>query len=131
MAITSLFRPSPALGELWLGQWQQAGLLKPSVVKPVFATLEQTLIIRRLGALQAADQVGLHDIIAKIIVDTPPKRLAMTAVLDGEAGAAMMMRNRNFVAGWYDGFCKAWACCFATVRIVYGHSPRTVRSGSK
>src|SRR5205814_9131886 len=36
---TTLFRSS--LGEVWVGQWQAAGLLKPSAIKPVFATLEQ------------------------------------------------------------------------------------------
>jgi mRNA interferase MazF len=51
MAITSQFRPSPALGEVWLREWQTAGLLKPSAVKPVFTTLEQALIIRQLGSL--------------------------------------------------------------------------------
>jgi mRNA interferase MazF len=39
MAVTSQFRPSPALGEVWLDQWEVAGLLKPSAAKPVFATL--------------------------------------------------------------------------------------------
>jgi mRNA interferase MazF len=39
MAITSQRRPSPAPGEIWVGEWQAAGLLKPSAVKPVFATL--------------------------------------------------------------------------------------------
>ncbi len=40
MAVISQLRPSPALGEVWLSQWQQAGLLKPSAIKPVFATIE-------------------------------------------------------------------------------------------
>ena len=43
MAVTSQFRPSPSLGEVWIAQWQAAGLLKPSAIKPVFATLEQRL----------------------------------------------------------------------------------------
>jgi len=43
MAITSQRRPTPALGEVWLGQWQAANLLKPSAIKPVFATLEQAV----------------------------------------------------------------------------------------
>jgi mRNA interferase MazF len=60
MAITSQFRPGPALGEVWLSQWQAAGLLKPSVIKPVFATLEQGLIIRKLGSLTAGDVTGLR-----------------------------------------------------------------------
>ena len=48
MAVTSQLRPSPVLGEVWISQWQAAGLIKPSAVKPVFATLEQRLIIRQL-----------------------------------------------------------------------------------
>lgn len=67
MAITSQFRASPALGEVWLDQWQSAGLLKPSVIKPIFATLEQSLIIRKLGILAAADQSALHKAIADTI----------------------------------------------------------------
>ena len=46
MAITSQFRPSVALGEVWLNDWQAAGLLKPSAIKPVFATIERNLLIR-------------------------------------------------------------------------------------
>ena len=60
MAITSQFRPSSALGEGWLSEWQAAGLLKPSAIKPVFATLEQSLIIRQFGTLAAADQAALR-----------------------------------------------------------------------
>lgn len=30
MAITSQLRPSPGLGDTWIGHWQAAGLLKPS-----------------------------------------------------------------------------------------------------
>jgi mRNA interferase MazF len=67
MAVTSQFRPSPALGEVWLRDWQAAGLLKPSAVKPVFAMLEQALIIRQLGTLTAADQVALKNAIGPIL----------------------------------------------------------------
>jgi mRNA interferase MazF len=67
MAITSQFRPSPALGEVWLRDWQAAGLLKPSAVKPVFATLEQTLIIRQLCTLTAADQAAHKNAISQIL----------------------------------------------------------------
>jgi mRNA interferase MazF len=56
MPVTSQLRPTPILGEVWLRQWQAAGLIKPSAVKPVIATLEQGLVIRRLGALAAEDQ---------------------------------------------------------------------------
>ena len=67
MAVTSQFRSSPTLGEVWLGQWQTAGLLKPSAVKPVFATLEQALVIRQLGTLAAADQAALRKAIAETL----------------------------------------------------------------
>ncbi len=53
--------------EVWLRHWQAAGLLKPSAVKPVFATLEQGLVIRRLGALAAEDQDALRLAIGQII----------------------------------------------------------------
>ena len=48
MAVTSQFRATAALGEVWLRQWQQAGLIKPSAVKPVFVTLDRRLVIRQL-----------------------------------------------------------------------------------
>lgn len=67
MAITSQLRPTPAPGEVWLHRWQGAGLLKPSAVKPVIATLEQGLVIRQLGVLEAADQDALRAAIGQII----------------------------------------------------------------
>jgi mRNA interferase MazF len=42
-------------------------LLKPSAVKPVFATIEQRLVIRQLGALQSADQIVLRKAINEAI----------------------------------------------------------------
>jgi mRNA interferase MazF len=33
MALTSQLRPSPTPGEVQVSQWQNAGLLKPSVIK--------------------------------------------------------------------------------------------------
>ncbi|HZL01357.1 MAG TPA: type II toxin-antitoxin system PemK/MazF family toxin [Caulobacteraceae bacterium] len=67
LAVTSQLRPTPALGEVWLRHWRAAGLLKPSAVKPVFATLEQRLVIRRLGVLAAEDQDALRAAISQII----------------------------------------------------------------
>jgi mRNA interferase MazF len=67
MAITSQFRPNPSLGEVWIGHWQLAGLLKPSCIKPVLATIEQGLIIRKLGKLSAADQAALRKTISEFI----------------------------------------------------------------
>jgi mRNA interferase MazF len=67
MAITSQFRSAASLGEVWLGQWQAAGLLKPSVVKPVFATFEQSLVIRRLGTLEPDDGKAVRTAIREVL----------------------------------------------------------------
>jgi len=67
MAVTSQFRPVLALSEVSVSEWEAAGLLKPSVIKPVFATLEQALIIRQLGVLAAVDQAALKKAIALTI----------------------------------------------------------------
>lgn len=60
MAVTSQIRATPGLGDVWAGGWQAAGLLKPSAVKPVFATIEQALVNRRLGALGENDRAALR-----------------------------------------------------------------------
>ena len=67
MAITSQLRPAQDIGEVWIEQWRAAGLLKPSVIKPVFATLEQRLALRRLGALMPEDCATLRKTIAEIL----------------------------------------------------------------
>lgn len=67
MAITSQLHRGSSLGDVWIGRWQDAGLLKPSVIKPVFATIEQSLVIRRLGSLGADDQAALRQAIAEIL----------------------------------------------------------------
>ncbi|MGH7075114.1 MAG: type II toxin-antitoxin system PemK/MazF family toxin [Stellaceae bacterium] len=67
MAITSQIHPVAAFGETPVTMWEAAGLLRPSVVKPVFATVERTLVIRQLGALQPADQTGVRRAIAAIL----------------------------------------------------------------
>jgi mRNA interferase MazF len=41
MAITSQDRAFATPGEVPIGNWEAAGLLKPSVIKPVFATVER------------------------------------------------------------------------------------------
>ena len=67
MAVTSQLRPNTVLGEVWLQDWKAAGLLKPSAVKPVLATLEQALVIRQLGALAPADREALRKAIAQTL----------------------------------------------------------------
>lgn len=58
MAVTSQVRPDNGF-DIPFQDWQQAQLLKPSVGKPVIATIEQNLIIRPLGRLSERDRRGL------------------------------------------------------------------------
>lgn len=71
MAVTSQLRASAAFGEIWLADWQAAGLLKPSAVKPVIATLEASLVIRQLGAVVPDDANALRAALDAIIGDAP------------------------------------------------------------
>ena len=67
MPITSQIGSGSGVGEMLVSEWQRANLLKPSAIKPVSATLEQRLIIRRLGILQAQDQSALRTAIAAVL----------------------------------------------------------------
>ena len=55
MAVTSQIKPSVQFGEMTISQWKQAGLLKPSVIKPVFTTIEKGLVLKKLGQLKTKD----------------------------------------------------------------------------
>ena len=60
MAITSQLRPAKDIGDVWIEDWLAANLLKPSAVKPVFATIEQGLILKSLGHLGESDRSALR-----------------------------------------------------------------------
>jgi mRNA interferase MazF len=63
MPITSQVRGSGDFGEVIVQDWQSAGLLKPSAVKPVLATFDRSLIRKTLGRLSPRDQQSLRDTI--------------------------------------------------------------------
>ncbi len=67
MAITSQVRTPLAFAETLVADWQVANLLKASVVKPLLATLERSLIIRQLGSLSNRDQAVLRQALAIIL----------------------------------------------------------------
>ena len=67
MAITSQVRTPLGFGEAMVGDWQGAGLIKTSVLKPVFTTIEQGLVLRVMGHLSAADIKTLREIVADVI----------------------------------------------------------------
>jgi mRNA interferase MazF len=67
MAITSQIRTPLAIGEHLLQDWQAAGLIKPSVVKPLIATLDQVQIIRPLGKLAPTDNMAVRRLLEEIL----------------------------------------------------------------
>ena len=67
MAITSQVRQPLGFGEAIINDWQDAGLIKPSVFKPVFTTIEQELVVRAMGTLSAADLRTLREVIGQVI----------------------------------------------------------------
>jgi mRNA interferase MazF len=67
LAITSQQRLTSNSFDVGVQDWQGAGLLKPSVFKPLVATIERTLVLRRLGKLDPGDQRGLSDLLGKML----------------------------------------------------------------
>jgi mRNA interferase MazF len=67
MAISSQIRPWTAFAEAEIRHWKAAGLLKPSLIKPAIATIEQGLIRRTLGHLRPADIDALRAVLNSII----------------------------------------------------------------
>jgi mRNA interferase MazF len=67
MAVTSQVRTPLLPGEALLADWATAGLLKPSVLKPVVMTVEKSLIVRRLGRLNAHDRRAVASILQTIL----------------------------------------------------------------
>lgn len=67
LAVTSQLRPSSSVGEAAILGWREAGLLKPSVLKPIVTPVDQRLIRGRLGHLVAADLTILRRVLGEII----------------------------------------------------------------
>lgn len=67
MAITSQVRQPLGFGEAMVTDWQAAGLIKPSLLKPVFTTIEQGLVLRSMGALSEADLHALREVVSQVI----------------------------------------------------------------
>lgn len=67
MAITSQFNAELNFGEMLIADYEKAGLLKPSVIKPVITTIEKSLVIRKLGQLKDSDSQYLQYLIKLIL----------------------------------------------------------------
>jgi mRNA interferase MazF len=53
--------------EVGLTDWQPAGLLKPSVVKPILSSFDTQLVRRKLGELSVTDRVQVRALFARIL----------------------------------------------------------------
>ena len=67
MAVTSQMRHLGKTGEAEVKDWQEAGLLKPSLIKPILTTIEKTLVLKKMGSLSASDRHTLREILHQII----------------------------------------------------------------
>jgi mRNA interferase MazF len=67
LAITSQVRYPLHFGEAIIKDWQQSGLIKASLFKPLLATIEQTLVRRRLGRLTIPDLNTLRGVLGAIL----------------------------------------------------------------
>jgi len=63
MAITSQFDNKD---NYIIEKWKEAGLLKPSVLKPVISTIDKSLIIKKLGTLNNKDFLLMKEVLNDI-----------------------------------------------------------------
>ena len=67
MPITSQITSRSIFGEVVIVHWKEAGLPKPSVTKPILATIERGLVIRRLGKLHQEDIKSIQEALQMIV----------------------------------------------------------------
>jgi len=67
IAVTSQVREPAPFGDTALIHWAVAGLIKPSVIKPIFTTIEKSLAIKRLGLLAEEDEQTLRDLLQEVL----------------------------------------------------------------
>lgn len=67
MAVTSQAHLTATIGEAAIAGWKEAGLLKPSVLKPILFTLNRSLVLRKLGYLRQQDLESLRKSLTSIL----------------------------------------------------------------
>lgn len=67
MAITSQIEHISDIGERKIEDWKIAGLLKPSAIKSAMSTLEQRLILKKLGSLSSKDLILLNEALRELL----------------------------------------------------------------
>ncbi|MBF0204698.1 MAG: type II toxin-antitoxin system PemK/MazF family toxin [Desulfamplus sp.] len=54
-------------GDLPVRNWQDAGLVKPSMLKPILTTIAKNLILKRLGTMMDSDRIALVENLQRIL----------------------------------------------------------------
>jgi mRNA interferase MazF len=60
-------RRSGTPDEVAVTDWRAAGLIKPSAIKPILASFEIPLVIRKLGTLSDIDRVQVRTLFARVL----------------------------------------------------------------
>ena len=55
------------IGDCLIEDWKIAGLLKPSSVKPAISTIEQSLVLRKLGKLSPKDLILMENALKEFL----------------------------------------------------------------
>lgn len=72
-ALTSNLSRPLRPGDTRLRDWRDAGLVKPSAMRGVLATVDKSDIVRRLGSLSALDMSRIEEAIAEILAFVVPR----------------------------------------------------------
>jgi mRNA interferase MazF len=67
MAVTSQTEKSFEIGECLIKNWKEAGLLKPSAIKPAISTIEQRLVLKKLGNLSSEDLISMENALKELL----------------------------------------------------------------
>lgn len=67
IAVTSNLGRERGVGECLIDNWREAGLLKPSAVKPAISTVEQALILRKLGKISIKDIASMNALLKQLL----------------------------------------------------------------
>jgi mRNA interferase MazF len=59
--------PIASTDELAILDWKLAGLLKPSVVKPILSSFDTRLVKRKLGNFSSTDKLAVRELFARLL----------------------------------------------------------------
>jgi mRNA interferase MazF len=67
IAVTSQVNDVMEIGECLIIDWQKAGLINISSIKPAISTIEKTLILKDLGKLSDRDMYSMNNVLSKLL----------------------------------------------------------------